>query len=191
MTHHKHLQRLDKRGQKSWHAIRNAFVDLVLSKRYDEIKVSEIIKKSGVARSTFYEHFNNKDAILAQSLYPPMSRLANCIRRQESLEPLQAILQHFWENRSFCRLIMTGSPRKSVVSTLVDLINREIESVIKNQKIKLLISPRHAAIQIAESQLALMNAWLLGEVQSNVKQLAEAMHKTSNSLFNALMIDTQ
>ena len=186
MTFHKHLQTLDKRGQKSWHAIRNAFVDLVLSKRYDEIKVNEIITKSGVARSTFYEHFKNKDSILAQSLYLPLSRLANAIHDNTPLTQIEDILQHFWENRSFCRIILNGPPRRSVIMALTELLETQIKIKQQETMAELIISARHAATQIAESQVALMNIWLLGEAKSSVENLALALKKTTNNLFDAL-----
>lgn len=187
MTYHKDFQLLDKRSQRSWHAIRNAFEALVLSKHYDEIKTSEIISNSGVARSTFYEHFNNKNAVLAQSLAPPLLTFAMCIHDHHPVESIQALLQHFWEKRSFCRLILTGTPRKSVAAMLVELIEHEIAITLAKNNHELLISNKHAANQIAESQLALVNIWLLGRAKSSDRNVALAMKRTSIGILNALM----
>lgn len=161
-----------------------------MSKRYDEIKVSEIIRESGVARSTFYEHFKNKDFILAQSLYPPLSRLALAIHDNTPLKPIEDILQHFWENRSFCRLILNGPPRRSVLLTLTDLLEEQIKIKQQETMVELIISTHHAATQIAESQIALMNIWLLGEAKSSVENLALALKKTTGNLFDALKKQT-
>lgn len=189
MTHHISFHQLDKRGQKSWHKIRRAFEELVLSKRYDEISTSEIIKNAGVARSTFYEHFNNKDAILAKSLFPPLSILAGSINEDSAIEPLSQILQHFWQHRSFCRLILTGTPRKSLTSMLIELLEQQIIIKLDKGDKQLIISYQHAAIQISGSQLALLDAWLLGKATSTDQNLALAMQKTSISLLNALIAD--
>ncbi|TDF38399.1 TetR/AcrR family transcriptional regulator [Alteromonadaceae bacterium M269] len=189
MTHHASVYQLDKRSQKSWHKIRAAFEVLVLSERYDEITAGDIIEKAGVSRSTFYSHFENKNAVLGKSLHPPLSVLANCIDPNSPIEPLRQILQHFWEHRSFCRLILTGTPRKAVNQMLIELLEQQIiENLNANQK-QILISEAHAATQIAASQLALLDTWLLGKAASSDKKLAEAMKKTSIGLLTALISD--
>ena len=187
MTHHVSVNQLDKRSQKSWHKIRGAFEELVLSRRYDEITTSDIIKKAGVARATFYGHFENKDAILGKSLHPPLSIIAGSVSDSSSIEPLRHILQHFWEHRSFCRLILTGTPRRAVSQMLTELLEQQILDRLSTGHEQIIISAHHAAIQIAAAQLALLDTWLLGKAKSTDKNLALAMKKTSMSLLNALI----
>lgn len=187
MSYHASVTNLDTRSQKSWHKIRLAFEELVLSKRYDAITTSEIIERAGVARSTFYEHFLNKEDILGKSLYPPLMVLAKSVNEDSSEESLRQILNHFWEHRSFCRLILTGAARKSVNNILIDALNEKIIDNLKNSNRKLIISTHHAAAQIAASQLTLMEMWLLGQAKSSDENLAFTMKKTSLGLFNALV----
>lgn len=177
---------MDKRSHSSQQAIREAFVELVLSQRYDEIKTSDIIKLSGVARSTFYQHYASKEAILASSLQPPMSCLADAIYADAQLKPLQSILLHFWEKRSFCRLILQGIPGKAVAECLTELIESRIDEIITTNNTALIIEPHHAAIQIAEAQLALLRTWLTGKAQCNDTNLAMAIKHTSVAMLNSL-----
>jgi len=177
---------MDKRSQSSQQAIREAFVELVLNQRYDEIKASDIIKLSGVARSTFYQHYASKEAILASSLQPPMSCLADAICTETQVQPIQSILLHFWEKRSFCRLILQGIPGKAVAECLTELIETRIDTIITSNKTALIIEPHHAAIQIAEAQLALLRTWLTGKAKCNDTNLAMAIKHTSVAIFNSL-----
>jgi AcrR family transcriptional regulator len=187
MSYHVSATTLDMRSQKSWHKIRLAFEDLVLSKRYDEITTSEIIEQSGIARSTFYEHFTNKEDVLGKSLYPPLLVLAKCINEGSSDESLRQVLHHFWEHRSFCRLILTSTARKSLSTILIESLNEQIANNLKQSNRQIIISTNHAASQIAGSQLALMETWLLGKAKTTDMNLAVAMKKTSHSLLNALV----
>ena len=41
--------------------LKNALIELLLEKDYSEISVSDITKKAGVSRGTFYQHFLDKD----------------------------------------------------------------------------------------------------------------------------------
>lgn len=55
---------MDRRQRKSRRAITDAFVELMLQKRYDQVTVATIINRADIARSTFYAHFETKDELL-------------------------------------------------------------------------------------------------------------------------------
>lgn len=54
----------DRRVQRSREALYSAFVALVVAKGYARVSVVEILREADVGRSTFYEHFSSKRALL-------------------------------------------------------------------------------------------------------------------------------
>jgi AcrR family transcriptional regulator len=54
----------DPRAEKTRALIAAAFVALVSRRPYARIRVSDITRKAGVGRATFYAHFESKDALL-------------------------------------------------------------------------------------------------------------------------------
>ena len=55
---------MDRRVKKSRAAIYQAFLTLLNQKSYESLTVQEIIDLADVGRSTFYAHFETKEALL-------------------------------------------------------------------------------------------------------------------------------
>ncbi len=58
----------DRRIRKTRKLLHDALVSLILEKDYDSIIVQEIIDRANVGRSTFYQHFEDKDGLLASGI---------------------------------------------------------------------------------------------------------------------------
>jgi AcrR family transcriptional regulator len=176
----------DKRAQKTRQALLGAFFSLVLERRYDEIKVADILERAGVGRSTFYEHFSSKDAILASSLKGPFEVLADSTRPPDNTAQLMALLEHFWENRALARGIFQGAARRKTTAVLVGLIEQRMKIDGVDKAVALIIPLRLAAIQLAEGLLAPTTAWLTGEARCSANALALALRRTSTATIAAL-----
>lgn len=57
---------MDRRQKKSREAIFKAFNNLITQKKYADITVQDIIDQADVGRSTFYAHFDTKDALVRE-----------------------------------------------------------------------------------------------------------------------------
>jgi AcrR family transcriptional regulator len=59
-----HRPATDRRTRRTRSALHGALTSLVHEKAYHDIVVKEILRRAGVARSTFYAHYRDKDDLL-------------------------------------------------------------------------------------------------------------------------------
>ncbi|MEM1381105.1 MAG: TetR/AcrR family transcriptional regulator [Pseudomonadota bacterium] len=145
-------------------AVFDAFRDLVISRRYDDIRVADIIDRANIGRSTFYDHFTGKDDVLLTSLEPLFAVLADAATGHPYQEHLDFVLTHFWEQRAVARIIFGPG--------LFFKLTRKLSTMIEER----LESDPHAAIRAAAKGpeiLGLIKAWLAGEITAPADLVAK------------------
>ena len=61
----------DRRVRRTQSALLTAFSRLAMEQHLDRIKVADIIREADVGRSTFYDHFSSRDALLLKAMERP------------------------------------------------------------------------------------------------------------------------
>lgn len=58
----------DRRVERTYNALRDALMALIIEKGYDAISIQDIADRANVARATFYLHFRDKDDLMFRSM---------------------------------------------------------------------------------------------------------------------------
>jgi AcrR family transcriptional regulator len=87
-------QPADSRAGRTRARINGAFVILLHRRSYDNMRVSDITKKAGVGRATFYAHFTSKDDLLRSQL----QRVVVPMLRMQPKEPFLLDCRSFFEH---------------------------------------------------------------------------------------------
>lgn len=153
----------DKRSQRTHEAILRAFAVLVFERRYDAIRVGDLVAAAGVGRATFYEHFRGKDAVLLAMMEPILLPLAGAATGRASKVQVRAMLEHVWQHRGIGRLVL-GATGAKLQRRLAVMIQARLSGPV----------PMRAAAA-AGAQLIMLRMWIAGEASCSADVLAQQM----------------
>jgi len=151
-------------------AIAAAFRDIILEAGYQDVRVLDVVKRSGVARSTFYEHFASREDLLRDSLRGMFALLAQLAAPSCDMPRMAVVLEHLAENRVMVKSLM-ANPGTNV---LVDVFSEVIEEE--------LAQPASTARAVAGAQMAVLSPWLDGKDARSAAELARAVRDLSLAL---------
>ncbi|MGH7242848.1 MAG: TetR/AcrR family transcriptional regulator [Phycisphaerales bacterium] len=119
----------DQRVQQTRSAIVDSLNELVFERPYDEINVPDILNEAGVGRSTFYEHFRNKDQAILHSATDVLSVMADSIVPGSSRDELIHKLEHFRGNRRMVLDLLSGPIGAQMTHRTADLMQQRLEEI--------------------------------------------------------------
>jgi AcrR family transcriptional regulator len=160
-------------------AIEDAFVQLVLERGYERVAVEDISDRADLARATFYSHYPNKEAVLFsvsnRLVEDLMQRIAyqggpwNAVRR----DAIQTAFKHAAENPDLYRACMSDARTRQAY---LSILCRYAEQNFRDRLNALGHQPRIPVPVMARAfvgaQVAILDAWLAGELEGDVEQLA-------------------
>jgi AcrR family transcriptional regulator len=160
-------------------AIEDAFVQLVLERGYERVAVEDISDRADLARATFYAHYANKEAVLFsvsnRLVDDLMQRIAyqggpwNVVRR----DALQTAYKHAAEQPDLYRACMSDARTRQAY---LSIVSRYAEQNFRDRLTALGRQPRIPVSVMARafvgSTLAILEAWLAGELDGDAEQLA-------------------
>ena len=163
---------IDRRSQRTLTAIRQAFLRLLSSRRFEQISVGDIAAAAGIGKSTYYEHYRSKEDLLSRMMDGMLRSLAGTACSAIPPAEIEGLLQHFWDNRRLGRVVFAPPMANQVGRQLVQLILDGIGDSGGDAE-----SPgaRLFAIDRAHGQIALLYAWTTGEVPASIGEVANSL----------------
>lgn len=155
---------MDRRQERTRQALRQAFIALVAERRYEDIAVTDIVERANVGKSTFYEHFQSKDALLSALMDRMLRDLADAARGQCDPSTLHFLMDHFWANRRLGRVTFGKSLAPTIRRRLAAMIDGGVDG-----------TPSPKSVMIASGQVGLLHSWLSGECTATPEEMAETL----------------
>jgi AcrR family transcriptional regulator len=160
-------------------AIEDAFVQLVLEHGYDRVAVEDITDRADLARATFYAHYPNKEAVLlsvfnrlAEDLMQGIAYQGgpwNEVRR----DAIQSVYKHAAQMPDLYRACLSDArTRQAYLSILTQYAEQNFRDRLKALNRQPRVPVPVMARGFAGAHLAVLEAWLAGELQGDIEELA-------------------
>ena len=171
--------RTERRVARTKAAIEDAFVQLVLEHGYERVAVEDISDRADLARATFYAHYPNKEAVLLsvfnRLVEDLMERISyqdgpwNAVRR----DAIQTAYKHAADQPDLYRACMSDTRTRQAY---LSILSRYAEQNFRSRLDALGHQPRIPVPVMARAfvgaQVAILEAWLAGELDGDAEQLA-------------------
>lgn len=130
------MSKIDRRILKSREAIKDAVVQLMSEKNFDDITIQDISDKANVSRGTIYLHYLDKYDLLEKLIEEHINNLRELCESASELEYGEANLPWFKyleKNYLFFSTMLAskGAPsfRKQFIEFLIEEFNDEVDSI--------------------------------------------------------------
>jgi AcrR family transcriptional regulator len=176
----------DKRTLRTRAWIVQAFNELIFKRTYSGLPTDYIIKRAGVGRSTFYEHFRNKDEVLLHSVSWILSALADAVTDAGDLYRIRGVLDHILDQKAMAEPLLAGPGGAAITTELSKLIQIRLTTRNASRDQKFTVPVLLAARQVAAAQLSLLISWLADASVCSSTDLATAIRRSSQGLVASL-----
>jgi AcrR family transcriptional regulator len=165
----------DRRIRRTRRALQEALIALMTEKDYEAVTVEDIIQRADVGRSTFYNHYTDKEDLLRDNL----TRLRSILEQPAVAEPVSRrrpvrfslpFFRHVYEEQRFARALL-GTARGGVVLRQVE---RLLADVVRAEFADLFgadgptRAPQEAVVAyVVGAYLSLLNWWLNAETATS------------------------
>ncbi|MBW2942497.1 TetR/AcrR family transcriptional regulator [Zhongshania aquimaris] len=155
-------------------ALRNAFLELLNEKTYEQITIREITAKASIGYTTFFRHYPSKEELLDTVAFDEIATLIdlaiNALGSSDTHAAATTLCGYVGEHRILWRTLLTGGASSRLREEFVR-IAREIAAAWHNENHWL---PADLGVIVVSSGTIELLAWWLGQEEPMpANQLAE------------------
>ncbi len=173
----------DERYSTAEDAIIDAFFLLVKEKNYDRITVSDVVKKAGIVRSTFYNHYENVPALIFAA---EDKTIEDIFKMMESFHPKNdkdlcrsyfLAICNYTKSNPFLANLLTNAQGDGFFEKAMTMFHKYVSQVTD-----LSLDSHSSRIQysyfiagIIGSTLGILHKWIAEDYSSSAEQVADIL----------------
>jgi len=158
---------VDPRVKRTRKRIQDALFELAHEREFEQIAVSDIAERAGINRSTFYQHYADKETVLADALDAVAAEAGAALDTELVLadgppEVLRNFMAHIEANADIYRQVFSGAGSGVALARLQSHVIGAIDGVARATQLghPLPAPVEVVAAGVAGSMVGVIGAWL-------------------------------
>lgn len=163
-------EKLDRRKQRTRRMLRDALLELIVEKGYDDLMLKDITERADLRRATFYLHYTDKDELLEAALkdiFDDLVRQLEPLAKSDALagktqvETFAVMFRHIEANANLYRIILGGQGGARIARNIREYLAGHVLRGLQTLPAKQLTIPTDVlANYVAGAELGLITWWL-------------------------------
>lgn len=177
----------DRRVIRTKASLTRALFELLEEKDFSRITITELSRRAGVDRKTFYLHFQSLDDVLEAFYEEALSRVQEGLEREGLLDGRIDLTGFFQvldgviaEDAPLCRRLAAGSGYTYFIERLRKLLKTAVENALTQQGGRDETEIRFYSEFYAAGVMRAYLAWLRGDVELDEEELTRLMVRAVN-----------
>lgn len=176
----------DPRTERTRASLLATFNGLVLERPYEDLGVSEVVRRAGVGRSTFYEHFRDKHELLRSAVGVILRPLAEAAGPNARAAGIVFVIEHLRDHREATLGMLAGEGREAIEASLSTLLLERLTANDPSGSDGGRLPNDLLAAQLTHLQLGLLRGWLTpSRPPASVDALAQAILTATRAVVEA------
>lgn len=169
-----------------------ALEKLLISNKYSEITITEIIEKSGISRATFYRNFSSKDDIIAfkvktffNDFYDELMSHFKMMNTSSEFDLIERFFTAAHNNSALLDTVIKSNQEYLMILSIAEVINYHKDlfySLIQTDK----KAEKYIIDIVSSSAWTLLSSWFKGGQVESPKELTRIYLFTFESVYLAL-----
>ncbi|MDX2032349.1 MAG: TetR/AcrR family transcriptional regulator [Blastocatellia bacterium] len=176
--------KMDRRVQRTRDALGDALVALIREKPFDTITVQDVLDRANVGRSTFYQHFRDKEDLFISDADEFFEATAMQLSRSQDPSDRVALVREFFahvgEMREFVAALVSSGRFRDVIELaqghFARGIERRLAELARSRRVP---AERRAAMAHAHAgaMLSLLQWWIDRGMRETPEQMDDLFHR--------------
>lgn len=176
-------KKMDRRSERTRRLVGEALVSLLLEKRYDTITIQDILERADIGRSTFYEHYWDKEDLLTSEIERMVERLVQQLGTARQSTPTAipslALFRHVQEHHRLYQALLRGRGIEIVIQALLDQLRTRVQErflQVERKESEAEDVLDAAASYVAGAFVTLLQWWLKTEMSLSPERMDTLFH---------------
>ncbi|MBE5918453.1 MAG: TetR family transcriptional regulator [Pseudobutyrivibrio ruminis] len=177
----------DLRVRRTLTAVRKAFNDLVLTRNYNEISITDLTEKAGINRKTFYLHYSSLDDLVAEVEEEMSKEILDNIGEYARKLDLEGCITYFYKYLESCSKV---EKKLMCDEHYAFFYNEVVDTVLKSDEFSKFFSmTKYPSIvrSYTKAITAIYKDWLLAGRDTDFSVLTETASKLLGSGYSGIV----